>query len=321
MGTSVVTRTDPPAVQLGRHVRPGLRRILSISGAVAVVIVVAGYFGISAYAADKLSRPERFALTSNPSQYGLKYQDVVFTSTVDYIPLSGWYIDSPGDRVIVMVHGRNGRRDGGDALEIASRIAAHNYDVLMFDFRAHGASGGERFSMGQLEVRDIEGALNYLAARGVTKIGVHATSMGGSPMLYAAVAHPEMKALVSDSSFANLAPILERELPRADGLPAFFNPGIFFMGKLMFGIDLQSNKPAEAVAKLGDRPLLVIHSSLDDESDTIPVSHAYELQKAGANNPNLVMWLAPGKGHCKAYANNKDEYMTRLMAFYDKYLN
>ncbi len=312
--------TRAVAVQPVRRVELRRRRILLIAASVIAVILIGGYFGISAYAADKLSRPERFALTSTPSQYGLQYEDVTFNSTVDNIKLSGWYIDSPGDKVIIMMHGRNGRRDGGDALEIASKIAAHNYDVFMFDFRAHGASDGERFSMGQWEVRDVEGALNYLKGRGVTTIGAHSTSMGGSPLLYAAVDHPEMKVLVTDSSFADLAPILETELPKASGLPAFFNPGIFFMGKVMLGIDLSANKPAEAVAKLGDRPLLIIHSSGDTEADTIPVSHAIALQKAGANNPNLELWLAPGEGHCKAYANNKDEYMARVLGFYDKNL-
>jgi pimeloyl-ACP methyl ester carboxylesterase len=314
MGSSAV------AAQQDKRPKIGLRRILAVVAVVIAAILIAGYFGISAYAADKLSRPERFALTSKPSDYGLKYDDVVFTSTVDNIQLSGWYIDSAGDKVIIMMHGRNGRRDGGDALEIASKIAAHNYDVFMFDFRAHGASGGERYSMGQWEVRDVEGALNYLKARGVAAIGAHSTSMGGSPMLYAAVDHPEMKALVADSSFADLAPILEKELPKASGLPAFFNPGIFFMGKLMLGVDLSANKPADAVAKLGDRPLLIIQSSGDTEADTIPATHAIELQKAGASNPNLQVWLAPGEGHCAAYSHNKDEYMARVLGFYDTYL-
>jgi pimeloyl-ACP methyl ester carboxylesterase len=278
---------------------------------------VLAYLGICGYVADKLSRPERFALTSKPSDLGLVYQDVVFTSTVDGLRLSGWYIDSPGDKVIMMMHGRNGRRDGGDALEIASRLAAHDYDVFMFDFRAHGASGGERYSMGQWEVRDVEGALNYLQARGVAAIGAHSTSMGGSPMLYAAVDHPEIEALAADSSFADLASVLDTELPKASGLPSVFNPGIFLMARLTLGIDLAANKPASAVARLGNRPLLVIHSIEDNEEDTIPVSHAYALQAAGATNPNLQVWLAPGKGHCKAYANNKDEYMARLLGFFD----
>lgn len=309
-------RNGITAPQQARRVMHRISRALPLEAALLATFP-AVYLGVSAYVADRMSRPVRFALTSTPAQYGLEYEDVNFASTVDHVPLSGWYIGSGGGRVIVMMHGRNGRRDGGDALEIASKIAAYGYDVFMFDFRAHGTSGGDRYSMGKLEVRDVEGALNYLEAKGVTAIGAHATSMGGSPMVYAAVDHPEMKALVTDSSFAYLAPILEKQFSRATGLPALFNPGVFLMGKLMFGIDLKANMPAEAVSRLGDRPLLIIHSIGDDDEDLIPTGHARDLARAGANNPNLQLWLAPGKGHCRAYANNKDEYMARLLAFYD----
>jgi pimeloyl-ACP methyl ester carboxylesterase len=219
-----------------------------------------------------------------------------------------------------MLHGRNGRRDGEPAMDIAARLAGHGFDVFMFDFRAHGASGGERYSMGQWEVRDVEGALKYLESRGVTRVGLHTTSMGGAPGLLATLNHPEIEAIVTDSAFADLSLILEKELPKASGLPAVFNPGVYLMTKLLYGVDLQANRPAETVARLEDRPLLVIHSQEDGEGEIIPVSHAYALQKAGANNPNMEVWIAPGKGHCRAFTNNKEEYSRRMLDFYDKYL-
>jgi pimeloyl-ACP methyl ester carboxylesterase len=289
--------------------------VLTIAIAVPILAVVV-YLGISAYVFNQLSHPHRSPVTTTPAEYRLAYQDVEFSST-DGIPLSGWYIDSPGSKVIVMMHGREGVRDGPPAMDIAALLAAHNYDVFMFDFRAHGNSGGDRYSLGQLEVRDVAGALDYLKARGVTAVGAFATSMGGATELRAAADHPEIKAIVTDSSFADLPELLETELPRASGLPSWFNPGIYLMGNLMFGIDLRSNKPAEVLAQLGDRPVFVIHSEVDTN---IPVSHAYKLQAAGANNPNLQFWVAPGEGHCRAFMNNEEEYSRRLLEFYDKYL-
>lgn len=79
-------------------------------------------------------------------------------SSTDGIPLAGWYIDSPGDRVILLLHGRNGARDGGVNLKVANELAKRNYDVLMFDFRGHGASSGTDYSLGVLETRDVAGA-------------------------------------------------------------------------------------------------------------------------------------------------------------------
>src|SRR6476620_11517278 len=80
--------TTEAAVQPARRAQLRWRRILLIVAATLAVILVAGYFGISAYVANKLAVPERFALTSTPAQYGLSYEDVNFTSTVDNIPLS-----------------------------------------------------------------------------------------------------------------------------------------------------------------------------------------------------------------------------------------
>jgi fermentation-respiration switch protein FrsA (DUF1100 family) len=89
------------------------------------------------------------------------------------------------------------------------------------------------------------------------------------------------------------------------------------MGKLFYGIDLAATKPVEAISHLGDRPLLLIHGT---EDALVPVSHAYELQKADEGNPNLQFWVVEGAGHTGIYDKAPQEYMQRLLAFYDKYL-
>ncbi len=292
------------------------RCILTWVGLMLITLAVITYVGISAYVAEKLSHPTRKALSSTPAQYGLKYEDVQFNSTGDNIPLKGWFIDSPGTKAIVMMHGRNGVRDdkGIDMMDIAKAFAQHNYDVLTFDFRAHGQSGGDRYSLGQWEVRDVAGALNYLKGRGVTRIGTIAYSMGAATELLTAPDHPEMQAVIADSVFADLPALLDKELPKSSGLPVFFNPGVVLSEQLLFGIDLNNTKPERAMSRLGNRPVLLIHSATDD---LIPVSHAYALQKAGARDPNLQLWIAPGKGHVQAFKNNRDEYLRRVIGFFD----
>ena len=214
------------------------------------------------------------------------------------------------------MHGRNSIRDDTSVglLDIAKGLYADNYDLLMFDFRAHGESGSDRYSLGWWETRDITGALNYLKGRGVTEVGTLAYSMGAATELLAAPDHPEMKAIVADSAFSDLSLLLDKELPKASGLPSFFNSGILFMENLLYGIDINSTKPELQIAKLGDRPVLLIHSATDD---LIPESHAETLKKAGANDPNLSLWVAPGSGHVQGYKNNPQEYMKRVTEFFD----
>ena len=315
MATTTITTAPTSRVRA----RPAWRRILLIAAVALLTILVAAYFGISAYTADKLSKPDRKALTSTPAEYGLKYEDVSFNSTVDNIPLSGWLIDSPGDKAIIMLHGKDQTRDRDEAfLEKASIFVQNNYDVLMFDFRGHGLSGGERYAFGAWETRDVAGALKFLQDRGYDTIGTYGVSMGAAISLLTAPDYPEIKALMVDSPYADLPGLLGTKIPEASGLPAFFNPGILLMARLMYGMDLSNVKPADAMANLGDRP--VFHVQSRDGDDSVPVTEGYALQKAGANDPNFTSWLAPGKGHVHSYSNNKEEYTKRMLDFYATYL-
>ena len=68
---------------------------------------------------------------------------------------------------------------------------------------------------------------------------------------------------------------------------------------------------------LNNRPMLLIHSTVDG---TIPVSHAYKLQQLGASNPKFEAWITPASGHVQAYKDHPQEYMSRVLAFFAKYL-
>ncbi len=294
------------------------RRALVSAVAILVFLVVTVYVGISAVMADRLSRAERHPVTITPAVYGLAYERVEFTSAVDNIRLEGWYIDSPGSKVIMMLHGWNGNRSSGDtAMPMAEAFAQHGYDVFMFDFRGDGESGGDRFSLGELEVRDVAGALTYLRGRGINEVGTIGWSMGAATALNSAPDHPEMRAIVADSAFADANLLLETELPKRSGLPPIFSPGMLLMGRLLYGINYADNIPARAVTHLESRPVLLIHGTSDE---LVPVRHAYMLQKAGANDPNLQLWIVPNACHTCAFRQSPAEYSKRVLAFFDQNL-
>jgi pimeloyl-ACP methyl ester carboxylesterase len=298
--------------------QPRKRRLwLRIAGIILALIVVA-YLGISIYVADKLSHPTRKALTTNPGNYGMVYEKVDFGSTQDNIPLKGWFVDTPGTtRTILMMHGRNSTKDNRISMGVMQGLAAHGYDIFTFDFRAHGESGGDRYSLGQWETRDVAGALDYLKSRGIDHVGALAYSMGASTELLAAPDHPEMNALALDSPFSDLQALLDKELPKNSGLPGFFNPGILLMGQTVLGLNLLDNKPVHQMAQLGNRPVLLIHGDADQ---LVPVGQAYDLQKAAANDPNFTLWVVPGAAHVGAFDVNKQAYLDKVDAFFDKNL-
>ncbi|HMA33918.1 MAG TPA: alpha/beta fold hydrolase [Chloroflexia bacterium] len=307
------------SVSAGEMMRnPSARRVLLRLAAALIVGALVVYFGICAYAADRFSHPLRQPV-GQCADYHLSCEDVQFTSTDDGIPLSGWFIPASGPQTIVMLHARDGRRDDPTigAMDIAQALHQHGYSVFMFDFRAHGKSGGDRYSLGDWERRDVAGALRYLQSRGIATVGVLGFSLGAGTGLRVAATHPEMRALVLDSPFAELPPLIDLHLTEVSGLPHFFTPGILLMAQGLYGMDLLGNRPEQEMARLGARPILLIHSTTDE---FIPVSQAYALQKAGAGDPNLQLWITTGPQHVRSFKQDPTEYLKRVIGFFDKYL-
>ncbi len=202
-------------------------------------------------------------------------------------------------------------------MPIMQALVTHGYDVFMFDFRGHGNSGAARLSFGQFETRDVSGALDYLRTRGVNEVGVIGFSMGAITAANAAPEHPEVRAIIADSVFADMPPFVDYNLARVAGLPSIFTPGVGATGQVLYGLDIPGNRPARAMASLGNRPVLLIHGTQDQD---IPVANAYLLQKAAANNPNFELWIVEGSGHTMAYPDHPEEFQRRMLNFYERYL-
>jgi pimeloyl-ACP methyl ester carboxylesterase len=306
------TMDTPPNIHRARK-RPNhlLRLVLW-----AIGLLVVAYLTMSAYGAYQLTHPVRWPPKTTPAAYGMQYESVTFNSVPDNIPLKGWFIDSPGTRTILVLHGESSAKDNYINMEVGKALYQQGYDLFMFDFRAHGESGGDIGSIGQFETRDVAGALAYLETRGVTQVGAIGWSMGAATLLNAAPDHPEISAIVADSSFSSLMPMIDIERDQMHA-PALIDPGIVLMSRLMYGIDITANQPKKAIAHIGDRPVLLIHASGDT---LIPASQAEELKQAGADDPNLQLWVVPAAGHVNSFATHRQEYLDRVEAFFGEYL-
>ncbi len=296
-----------------RHVRVAL--------AAALVLGALAYPVVSLVVAERLTKPYRRPLASSPAVFDVNYEDVTFPSALDAVPLRGWFLPVAGsDRVVVINHGRNSNRTGDDGQLVphAEALVERGYNVLLFDFRAHGESGGVRYTLGAAEQRDVLGAVAFLKARGfgADRTGFWAHSMGAATVLLAAGALDEVRAIVADSSFARLDDLLAEELPRASGLPGFFNPPILFLAKELFGVDTTIVNPVDAVSALPPDSLFIIHAAADG---LIPVDHARRI--AAAAGPAVHdLWIFPGGRHDRVSAAAPDRYRDRVLAFFDEKL-
>ncbi|MGD9116988.1 MAG: alpha/beta hydrolase [Dehalococcoidia bacterium] len=281
-----------------------------------VLAAIAAFLGISVYLGHTITDIERLPITETPADYGLEYEDVTFISRVDDLSLEGWYLPAAdSDVVIIMVHGAEQHRADPSIkmLEIAAGLVEHGYGVLMFDMRGHGESEGERMSAGYLEVRDLGGAVDYVSGQGFDKIGVLGFSMGGATAVMTAADCPEIDALVVDSAYADLNDMLEPQFAERSPFPRFFLKPLLVMVKFMYGIDFTAVKPVDVVGVIAPRPILFIQGELDD---TVPPAHAYSFYEAAAN-PADELWIIPDVGHVEAYRTYPEEYLERVLAFFD----
>jgi fermentation-respiration switch protein FrsA (DUF1100 family) len=260
--------------------------------------------------AAQLSAPSHQPQELTPTDVGLDYRQVSIQST-DGLELAGWWVPgSDPSRAVVLVSGIEGDKSDRPVLKSASVYAGAGYGVLMIDLRAQGGSEGERVTMGYKEVRDLRGALLWLNERGFApgEVVLHGFSLGGATVLRAAP-KSGVAAVVEESAYADLPLMLRQQLPKVSGLPSFFTPGIFVMGKLFLGIDPWAVRPEEDARRLCEKgiALLIIHST-DDE--TVSFEHARRIKTAC---PEATLWRIEGYEHVSAYAH--PEYRQRILGF------
>jgi pimeloyl-ACP methyl ester carboxylesterase len=290
-----------------------------IAASVLIFVLLCAYFGLSAYVASSLTKVERIPVTENPGSFGISYQDVSFTSRVDNFVLKGWNLEGEiGQPTIIMVHGREGNRANGvpGTMDLANSLVEEGFNVFMFDLRGHGDSEGTYLSAGYYEKYDLLGAVDYVKSRGAGEIGVIGFSMGAATSILAAAEEPAISAIVSDSSWADLTEIANREVRKMIHLPDWFEPGYLLALRVMHGIDLKSAKPIDVVGTIAPRPIFFIHGQADS---FIPPSHANRLYEA-SNSPSNDVWLVPDAGHVKSYQTAPAEYEERIMTFFEREL-
>jgi fermentation-respiration switch protein FrsA (DUF1100 family) len=234
---------------------------------------------------------------------GINFETVSLT-TEDEITLRAFYVPSQNGAVILVAHGHGGTIPE----DMVLLFAKHGYGVLAWDFRAHGASGGDFTSIGYYEVLDLKAALGVaLAQPGVEHVGVWGGSMGAATAIRAAARYPQIEAVVADSSFDTLDGVFQVRVPYP-----ILRPFIQFYAEMVTGINLEDVRPVDEIGKISPRSVFLIQG-LDDYS--IPYESAQRLFEA-AGEPKFI-WEGAGVGHLTMSAVYAEEYEARVIEFFD----
>lgn len=205
------------------------------------------------------------------------------------VMLKGWqgHADAPPRGTLIYLHGVSDNR--ASASGVLDHFRKRGFDVVAYDSRAHGESGGEMSTFGHLEKKDLRHVLDTLRPGPVVLVG---SSLGAAVALQAASEEPRISAIVAAESFSDLRTVV------TERAPFFFNSGSIEKSirlaerKGDFKIDEIS---PEHSAKRIRVPVLLIHGAAD--KDTRP-EHSRRILEALDGPKRLI--LVPGAGHGQA---------------------
>lgn len=233
------------------------------------------------------------------------------------------------DEAILLLHGWSGSV-APDLVEYGPflrRTAA----VLGLDFRGHGGSDDAPTTFGLREIEDVAGVLDWLADRGVSRVALVGTSMGGiaaiaatavlgdgrltaadadpnAPAAGVGPSRPRIVAIVADSVTPELRVVIGGRLPGP--APRWIADRLLSAAARELGEDPRSVEPARMLPLIEDLPVLLIHGAADS---TLPLADGRRLAALG--RPETEHWVVPGAEHSRAHQSDPAAYEARVGSF------
>jgi len=250
-----------------------------------------------------------------PQYFDLPYQEIQFPTSRG-ITLRGWYVPSKtSEKAIVLVPGLGGTR--WSMLWHVPFLVDAGYNVLLFDPRSTGLSGGNRYGFGYFESKDVQHAIDYLTKiKGAKDIGLLGRSAGATASLLAAERDPRVNAVVADSPYANLR-LAAKDFGKFshDRLLQTLFPVYMFSARLALGVDIyRQTNILRRINGVGT-PTFFIHG-MEDEGISHKNSELLYEHKTGPKN----LWLVPDTNHIAAFENYPGEYKQRIVDFLRRYV-
>ncbi len=276
---------------------------------VDILLIIIGLFLVTVLRA---LFPKHLPNTYTPKDLGFGYEQITFSAT-DGENLSGWLIYSPEAKgTIICCHGYPANKS--DILPVVSFLYPQ-FNLFLFDFRGHGDSQGRLVTFGLREDRDLSGAIDYIKGNpkiSELPIGIWGYSFGGAVGIKVCTQNKQIKAIVTDSTYASFPEMIIQYYGNLGQLKYLFG----FCGKLLGNIFLKgglSQLSPENFIGSSNVPILIIHASDDP---FIPVEHAKKLYRRANQPKELLIFLDTTHG-----VTTTGEYKDKVKTFFEKYLS
>jgi pimeloyl-ACP methyl ester carboxylesterase len=238
------------------------------------------------WGANAILHPARRPVTRLPS---VKFRNVDFDVGVN---LKGWRFRAAGARrgTLVYLHGLSANR--GSSAGIAKHFVERGFDVIAYDSRAHGESGGDVCTYGYYEKKDLARVLDTLDGAPVVLFG---SSMGAAVALQTAAEDPRVSVVIAVSTISDL------RTAAFERAPFFASKGN--VEKALLLAEQQGKFRVAEVSPVALAPRMraaafLIHGSKDPET---PPAHSQRVFQALGGPRKLL--IVPGAGHNDAVTN------------------
>lgn len=243
----------------------------------------------------------------HPETYALRYESVHFVSEPG-VELHGLFFPAcgPARGTVVHCHGNAGNITGH--FEHVRWLPADGWNVLCFDYRGYGRSGGRPTREGTI----VDGcaAVDYVQARpevDTDRVVLLGQSLGGAVGIVVAVRRPSVRGVAVEGAFSNYrteAAFISRQniLMR----PA---AGILARALISDGLD-----PIDWIARIAPRPTMFICGT----SDTI-VDYRQTVALHDAAGEPKTLHVIEGGGHADTMLEPKGR--GRFLDFFDGCVN
>ncbi len=285
------------------------RKLFKKTGVVLLILFLA--FCVSSWiVAGKLVRPANRAV-STPED--LAFETLTLESESGS-SLAAWFVPAENaSATIVLLHPLRGNRQ--TMLGRARLLHDAGFDLLMFDFQAHGESPGEKLTMGHLEKHDARAAIEYAKRRSPDqRIGVVGWSLGGASALLADAS--EIDALVLESVYPTISQaVYNRTEIQVGSLKHVFAPTLLLQMWIRLGITPDDLRPIDYLKRL-DCPVLIAGGDCDLHTPLVETESMFE---AAPEPKTLVVF--EGAMHKDLLAYDAEKYSTAIVGFFNQHLS
>ncbi len=229
--------------------------------------------------------------------------------------LSGLWLPQEGaKKTIIIVHGFT--MNALASVRYVDVFLSKGFNILMYDHRYHGKSGGDSCTMGYYEQGDLCSWIDWVTDRvgEGSEIGLHGESMGASTSIIATANNDKVSFVIADCGFADLWDELEFQLKGSTKLPV--TPLLHladFFNRIRTGSSYRAVSPIKCLENI-HQPIMFVHGDNDKVtpcSDSVAMYEKYKGKKQ--------IFIVKGGNHADSIKLQKAEYIQEVHRFLDSF--